>query len=413
MYDLVIIGAGAAGIEASKRAIKSGLKTLLVDKNFDNFGGTCLNFGCIPTKYYLNSSKFNKDLSLIYNEKNEIVNSIKDSARDFLEKGGLEFKCGEVKFVSSNKIKIDETKVEAKNIIIATGSKPHELVKVDGEKIIFAENLFLLQSLPESFLIIGASYVGLEMACILNNLGKKVLVIEKEDSILPRVEKSLTSRLKVILKKRGIEIKTSDDFGNYNFDDYQMVIQAVGRQPNVDDLNLADIGLKQKEGSWIDVDNKLCTNVSNIYACGDVCGDKMLAYTAEEQARIIIDNINGQDRQEDFFGLAQCVFTQPQIACVGVLSVEAREKNIEHKVIKSNFLRFSSAHVYSDTNGYIEVAIDSNNKIIGAGIISNIASELISVFSLAIRSHLTSDDLKNCTFIHPTISEIVSSIFKD
>lgn len=412
MYEIAIIGAGAAGIEAAKLASKHRLRAILIDKGFDDFGGVCLNKGCIPAKYYLNLSRHNRDLHSIYNDKNSIVKKIKDPTLDFLKGEGVDILWGQARFADKNTIAIGDKRIEARNIIIATGSLPQEIIKTDNKKVICCDDIFSFSELPSKFLIVGAGVVGLEMACLLRNLDKEVLVIEKEDRILPKFDRALAERLKPILDRKDIKIKLSDDINNYDIEQFDMVVLATGRRPNLDELGCDSIGLAKNNEGWLDVDDTLKTNISSIWACGDTTGRKLLAYVATNQARICINNIVGNKKTEDYKGLAECVFTQPQIAFAGILKDEAEERGIECNVIKSNFFKFSSAYVYSDTNGFIQILVDSDGIIIGAGIISNIASELISIFSLAIRLELKISQLRELSFIHPTISEIIADVLK-
>ena len=411
MYEVAIIGAGPAGIEAAKTSCKYGFKTVLIDKDKDNFGGLCLNKGCIPAKYYLNISKHSHNLKRIYNGKNKILQTIKNSSLDYLKRNQIEVKWGHARITSSNIIEVVSQTIEAKNIIIATGSLPSKVIAPDNKRVIFAEDVFSFTNLPSNFLIVGAGAVGLEIACLFNNLGKKVLVIEKEDNILPNFDKNVSRRLRLILEKKGIKINTSSDVNGYSLNDFDMVILATGRKPNLKDLDIKGIGLIQTEGGWLSTDKYLRTNIANIYAAGDITGKRLYAYVAELQGRLCVENIAGKNTLEDYCGLAECVFTQPQLAWVGVLEEEAKKKDIEYRIIKSNLLRFSSTYIYSDTDGFIQVLTDSKDRVIGAAIISNIASELISIFSLALRTGLTINNLRDATFIHPTLSEMVSKIF--
>ncbi len=411
MYKVAIIGAGAAGIEATKVSLYYNLKTILVDKNYDSFGGVCLNRGCIPAKYYLNSSLHSQNLEAIYNKKNEIVESIKRPTLDYFKKKGVNVLWGRAVFLGERKIKVDGKIVEADRFVIASGSIPYELIPVDRKKVFFAEDIFSFPSLPQKFLIVGAGAVGLEIACILNNLKKDTLVIEKEGRIIPGFDKFLSLRLKSILERRGIKIKLNDDVNNYDLDEFDMVLLATGRKPNLYGMGVEELGLINDKG-WVCVNEYLRTNISNIYAAGDITGNRLLAYAAEEEAQVALENIKGNKVKLDFSGLAECVFTQPQLACVGLLEEEAKKKNIKYNIVKSNFLRFSSSYVYSDTDGFIEVLFDNKENILGAGIVSHKAAELISLFSLAIKNSLKLSQLKKLTFIHPTLSEIVSKFLK-
>jgi dihydrolipoamide dehydrogenase len=405
MFDAAIIGAGPAGITCAKEAAKAGLKTILFDKERASFGGTCLNVGCIPTKFFLNSSKSHKTWQQTFKEKQDIVEKIKAPAIKYLESLGVTIKWGNVSFLDKNTLETGSEKVEAKNIIVATGSGPN--IVLEHNRAIAAEELFNLEELPLKFLIVGAGYIGVEFACLLKSFGKEVLVVEKEEKILPSFDAYLAKRLKAVLETSNIKIQTGKDISQYKLDDFDVIALAGGRRPKTEGLGLDKIGIATDEKGWIKTDRTGKTNIDNIYACGDVSGKKLLAYTAEYQAKIAIDNITGKGGQEDYLGLPECVFSIPQLAKVGVLEEEAKQRNLKYKIIKSNFLKFSSSYVYGDTNGFIQILLDEKDKIIGAGIISNQAAELISLFSLCIKNNMSLSDLQKCVFIHPTLSEII------
>ena len=411
MYDVAVVGAGAAGIEAVKLLSRNKLKTVLIDREYESFGGVCLNKGCIPAKYYLNSSRYNKDISVICEQKNKMLERIKRPALEYIKKQGVDVIWSDAHLKTRNVIDTSSGAVEAKFIIIATGSHPFELIKADNDKVFFAEDIFSFKDIGNKFLIVGAGAVGLEIACFLNNLEKDVLVIEKENRILPHFDRFLSNRLKVILEKKGIKIKLNEDVNNYTLNDFDTVLLSAGRKPNIENLGIDSIGLANNRG-WIKTDDYLKTNIDNIYACGDITGSKLLAYAAEQHAEIAVDNITGAERKVDYFGLAESVFTQPQLAVVGILEEEAKSRNIKYRTVKSNFLRFSSAYAYSDTDGFIQVLFDGNDNILGAGIISNAASELISIFSMAVKSGIKLTQMKNLNFIHPTLSEIIPKLLK-
>lgn len=403
MYDLAIIGAGAAGVACAKAAASRSLKTALIEEDKASFGGTCLNNGCIPAKFFLNSLKFKKSWSESFNEKEELIEKIKTPAISYLQAQGIDIVWGKASFTGKNSLKVEDKTIEAKSIVIACGSAPK--VILNHPKI--TADIFSRKDIPEKILIIGAGYIGVEFASLLKGKGREVCVIEKERRILPNFDSYLANRLKAALVKKGIKIDTGADLANYNLDDFDMVISAVGRKPEIGSLSLGNAGVVLDEKGWVKTDGCMRTNIKNIYACGDITGKKLLAYTAEYQGRLCADNIKGAREKEDYSGVAECVFSTPAAAFVGVLEDEAKEKNLKYRVIKSNFLKFSSAHVYGDTDGFIEVLTGQGNRIIGAGIISQTAGELISLFSLCVKNNLKLADLKKCLFIHPTLSEII------
>ena len=408
MYELAIIGAGAAGIACAKGALKAGLRTILIEEGKESLGGTCINRGCIPTKFFLKFSHTSGTWSDSFTGSQEVIKKIKEPLIPFLEKEGLNLIWGKARFLDRNSLDVAGTAIKAKNIIIATGSSPRAIIS--SPKVIFAEDLFSKDTIGDKILIIGGGYIGLEVASILRNFGKDVSLIEKEEQILPSFDSYLAARLRVILGRKGIKIETGKDAKDYNLDNFDLVVSAVGRVPNLEGLDTEAIKLAKSPGGWVKTDKYLRTNLKNVYACGDITGKKLLAYVAEYQAKLCVNSIIGKRVKEDYHGLSECVFSSPSVAKVGVLEDEAKLKGIKYEVIKSNFMKFSSSYVYGDTDGFIEILLDRRKRIIGAGIISQAAGELISILSLCIKNNLKVDDLKRCVFIHPTLSEIIPQL---
>jgi len=411
MYELAIIGAGAAGIACARKALKAGLRTILIEENKESLGGTCINRGCIPTKFFLKSSYTSKDWFNTVGGSQGIIKKIKASIIPFLEKQGLDLLWGKASFLNKNSLDVAGTLVKAKNIVIATGSSPRAIIS--NPKVIFAEDLFSKNTIGDKILIIGGGYIGLEVASLLRSFGKDVSLIEKEKQILPSFDSYLAARLRTILMTKGIKIETNKDVKDCNLDNFDLVVSAVGRVPNLEGLGTEAIKLAKSPEGWIKTNKYLRTNLKGVYACGDIIGGKLLAYVAQYQADICISNIKGKKQRQDYKGLSECVFASPSVAKVGILEDEAKLKGIKYKIIKSNFMKFSSSYVYGDTDGFIEILLDRRKRIIGAGIISQAAGELISIFSLCIKNNLKVDDLKRCVFIHPTLSEIIPQLLKE
>ena len=411
MFEVAIIGAGAAGIACAKEALKTGLSTVLIEESRESLGGTCINRGCIPTKFFLKSSYNSRTWLDSFTGSQEVIKKIKAPLVPFLEKGGLNLLWGKARLLDKNSLSVAGTPIRAKNIVIATGSSPRAIIS--SPKVIFAEDLFSKDTIGDKILVIGGGYIGLEVASVLRNFGKDVSLIEKEEQILPLFDSYLAQRLRVILERKGIKIETGKDVKDYNLDNFDLVISAVGRVPNLEGLNTEAIKLAKSPGGWVKTDKYLRTNLKGVYACGDITGKKLLAYVAEYQAGICINNIVGKKQKEDYKGLSECVFSSPSVAAVGILEDEAKLKGIKYEVIKSNFMKFSSSYVYGDSDGFIEILVDRKKRIIGAGIISQAAGELISILSLCIKNNLKVDDLKKCVFIHPTLSEIIPQLLKE
>lgn len=413
MYDLAIIGAGAAGIEAARYAFIYKLKAVLIERNQEHFGGVCLNKGCIPAKFYLSHSKHTVSLRDMFNKKDAMVNSLKDNTLKYLRKQGVDIVWGRAHFINDTTLSVDGAKINARHVLIATGSLPRTVLVPENKKIIVAEDIFSFETLPQKFVIVGAGSIGMEMACILRNLDKEVLVVEKEERILCRFDPRLTQRLRVLLERKGINIRTSTDINEIKLDAFDMVLLATGRIAATSMLNLASAGITLSPSGVINVDQSMRTHTVNIYACGDVASSKMYAYTAQYQARLSIESIVGHPVECEYTGIPECVYTIPQLAQVGIREQEARDHHIPIEVKEASFVKFSSSHVYGDTQGYIKVIIDKHNYIRGAAILSRWAAELISIFSLTIRAGLTLNSLKECIFLHPTLSEIIPAFFRE
>lgn len=405
MYDVAIIGAGAAGIACAQSALRKSLKAVVFDQSPDTFGGTCLNRGCIPAKFFIQKSKTHRSWKEVLTQSREIVKKIKNPLLSYLETQGVQFVWARPRLISKHEIQVDNHRFDARNIIISTGSKPQRII--DHPRAMVAEEILLKPDIPDNILIIGGGYIGIEFASMLNSYGKNVTVFEKEENILGGYEPSLVNRLKLILEKKGIVIETAKGVWDEDLDNFDLTLLATGRCPSIENLGLEELGIELNEAGWIKTDSNMRTNINNIYACGDISGKKFLAYTAEYQAHLCVHNIAGKEESEDYSEVPECVFSTPSIAKVGVSKEEAGQKNIEHRVLRSNFLKFSSSYVYDDEEGFIEIVLGEDDKILGAATISGAAGELINAFTLCIKNNLTLNDLKKCLFIHPTLSEII------
>ena len=231
MYEVAIIGAGAAGITCAKEASKAGLRTVLIEERKESLGGTCINKGCIPTKFFLKSSLMSKTWLDSFRESQKVIEKIKSPVLSFLEKQGLDTVWGRARFLDKNSLDVDGTSISAKNIIIATGSSPRAVI--NNSKVIFAEDLFSKDTIKGKILIIGAGYIGLEVASVLKNFGRDVNLVEKKEQILSSFDPCLVASLRVILDRQGIKLHTAKDVKNYNLATYDLLITAVGRVPNL------------------------------------------------------------------------------------------------------------------------------------------------------------------------------------
>lgn len=424
MYDLVIIGAGWAGFNAAVKANELGLKVVLIDKN--EIGGTCLNRGCIPTKTLLQSAKVYSQAKKAKNfgvefveakinfvevqlRKNKIIQQLQQGMK--LSLRGVDFINSEAFIVDKDTVRCGSREIKTKAIIIATGSKPYELpgFKFDGRKIISSDDILNIKQIPERLLIIGGGVIGCEFAVLFSALGTKVTIVEKMPQLLPAEDKEIAKKLETVFKKKGISILTNTDAASVNTDDHDFVLVCVGRSAFVDGLALDKIGLRLEKGK-IAVDDYLRTNIFNIYAAGDCTGRFMLAHFASYQGIVAAGNIAHPDspKKADNPNIPNCIFTEPEIASIGLSEEKATAKGIEAKSSKFDFLGSGMARIMDETDGFIKMVVDKKtDTLIGASVIGPKATELIGILALAVNNHLKASQIRETIFAHPTLSESI------
>ncbi len=408
-YDLAIIGAGWAGFNAAKKAHDFGLKVALIER--DLIGGTCLNRGCIPTKALIQSAKvytlakksklFGIDISEarinfseIQARKEKIIRQLRQGMEFSLK--GVDLIAGEANCLPDNSIEVGNQKIDTRHILIACGSKPVELkgFKFDGKKILSSDDILNLKEIPASLLIIGGGVIGCEFASFFSSLGTQVTLVEMLPQLLPAEEPEVAKKLESIFKKRGIKVNTNTDASTLDLNNFSHVLVCVGRVP-----------LEK-----INVDEYLRTGALNIYAAGDCIGGIMLAHYAAYQGEIAAENIARPDSPKkcDNANIPNCIFIDPEVSSIGLKEAEARDKGIEVKIHKFDFLGSGMARILDETDGFIKVISDGHNgKILGASIIGPRATELIGILAVAISSGLTAAQIKNTIFAHPTLSEAI------
>jgi len=424
MYDLTIIGAGWAGYSAALRAKELGKNVCLIEKS--DIGGTCLNRGCIPTKFLVHAAKqissfkkpnsfgisvssFNFDFKTTINNKNELIKKLRASMENELKSKKIDVVKSHAKIVSPNQIKLDSSLIETKNIIVATGSIAIELpdLKFDGAKFISSDDLLDLSVIPKSLLIVGGGVIGCEFATIFNTLGTSVTIVELLERILFNEDREVSKKLELILKKKGVAIHTGRRAQDLNLDEFEKILICVGRAPDTKDLGLDEIGVK-KEKNRIVINEFLETNVEGIYAAGDCIGGYQLAHVAAYEGRLVVNNIFGQKNKADYSAVPNAIFTDPEIASIGLKEEEAHNKNIEIKIGKFSFLGLGLAHILGQTDGFIKIIADRpSERILGASLFGEKATELVSCLGLAVKNELRLSQINKTLFAHPTISESI------
>lgn len=431
--DIIIIGAGPGGYELALAASKKGLSTLLIEENA--VGGTCLHSGCIPTKTYFHSAKliksfktssefgingnFEFDYLKAKAKKNEVVEGLHNGINFQLKTNKVQTIYGKAKLISKNEVMVNDEIYNANYIVIATGSSAINLnlLGFDNKNVITSTELLNINEVPKNLVVIGGGVIGIELASIFSYFGSQVEVIEAMDRILPMVDKEVSRRLAAYLKIIGIKINTSSTVvgiednkvfynskGQINSTNYDKVLVAVGRKPNVDNLGLDDVGIiYSKKG--IEVDNNFKTNIDNIYAIGDVTGKMMLAHTATYSGYKVLSDILGEEKDIDFNLVPNCIFTFPEVAGVGLTEDEVR--GVDYKVNKFLFKANGKAHSMGEVDGFVKI-ISARNKILGVHIIGPNASDLIHEAAILMKANMSISEVKNIIFAHPTLSEVVS-----
>jgi len=424
MYDLTIIGAGWAGFNAAQTAKKLGLKVCLVEKA--EIGGTCLNLGCIPTKTLIQSAKIYSlvkrsstfglqnlnpkiDFLKVQERKTKIIQQLRLGMQSMLK--DIDFLNAEAQILSNEEIRAGNQILNTKFILIACGSKPIELAafKFDAKRIISSDDILNLKEAPNSLLIIGGGVIGCEFASLFSTLGTQVTIVEKMPQLLPGEDREVVKKIETIFKKKSIKVNINTDAATFDLKDYSLILVCVGRAPKTQGFGFEEIGIKLDKGKII-VDEYLKTNIPNIYAAGDCTGKIMLAHFAAYQGSIAAQNIVSPNnpKKADNSNIPNCIFTDPEIASVGLTEEKAKEKGIDININKFDFLGSGMARILDETDGFIKLISDKNTEeILGGSIIGSRATELISILTLSASCRLKIPEIRNVIFAHPTLSESI------
>ncbi len=447
-FDVVVIGAGPGGEKCSQHLAKGGKKVCLIEKNENHIGGTCLNEGCIPAKLYLESAEtlsrkkyleslglsmqdVSFDLATLKEKKTALLNQIRKGATDGVSKSGVEMVFGSATFVDENSIKAGEQIIKADKFVIATGSihRPHPLLEIDKKQIISSDEVFELEKIPESILIVGGGAIGCEFATFFNSIGVNVHIAEFTPNLVPAEDEDVAKTLERELKRKGIKVTTNANVTNYTKNEnsvmidmqtprgvvqgsYELVLVSIGRAPNTKNLGLENANIKSDRG-FITVDKNLTTANPNIYALGDVIPTPALAHMAYHEARVVANNILHEKKMQASKVMPFVTFCHPQVASVGLNEKSLKEQNIEYEVIKSFFKSSVKAKIKGDDGGFIKLLCDKDNgAILGCAMIGNETTELIHEILIAINANLAKADLKEMIFAHPTLSESLWSMLQ-
>jgi dihydrolipoamide dehydrogenase len=448
-FQAVVIGGGPGGYVCAIRLAQLGFKTACIESR-GSLGGTCLNVGCIPSKNLLNLSEnyhkaknFSKlgievgkvklNLKKMMKNKDKAVTILTKGVEFLFKKNKVTYFKGTGSFKSANKISIlddqnKETLIEAEKTVISTGSVPVSLpgIKFDKKIIVSSTGALTLQAVPKKMLVVGGGYIGLEMGSVWSRLGAEVHVVEFLEHITPGMDKEVSTEFMKILKKQGIHfhmqtkvegikksgkgatVSTSDKDGKKVNFDCDVVLISVGRKPNTDNLNLKTIGVGLDEKKRIKTNKSFQTNVSNVYAIGDVIGGPMLAHKAEDEGIAVAENIAGQSGHVNYDIIPGVIYTTPEVASIGKTEEQLKKSNTKYKIGKFSFMANSRAKAIDEAEGFVKILADGvTDRVLGAHIIGPHAGELIAEIGVAMEFGASAEDIARTCHAHPTFSEAV------
>ncbi|TXK74719.1 dihydrolipoyl dehydrogenase [Mesonia sp. HuA40] len=448
-YDVVVIGSGPGGYVAAIRCAQLGLKTAIIEK-YATKGGTCLNVGCIPSKALLDSSHHYEDAIKHFEEhgieiagevkmnlekmmarKNTVVEQTTKGIDFLMDKNKIDTYQGIGSFKDKNHIIIkgeEEVTIEAKNTIIATGSKPASLpfIEIDKERIITSTEALKMKEVPKHLLVIGGGVIGLELGQVYKRLGAEVTVIEYMDRIIPTMDKAQSKELMKVLKKQKtkfalshqvtavenkgdeVVVKAKDKKGNeVEFKgDYCLV--SVGRKPFTAGLNAEAAGVKLNDRGQVEVNENLQTNVSNIYAIGDVVKGAMLAHKAEEEGTFVAEVIAGQKPHINYNLIPGVVYTWPEVASVGKTEEQLKEENVNYASGQFPMRALGRSRASGDIDGFVKILTDKEtDEVLGVHMVGARAADLIAEAVTAMEFRASAEDISRMSHAHPTYAEAV------
>ncbi len=456
----LIIGAGPGGYVAGIRLGQLKIKSLVIER--DQPGGVCLNVGCIPSKALINASKyFDKlkhgadmgilgdnirvDMKKMQSWKGDVVGKLTGGVKQLLKANGCDYRTGTATLIAPGQVELDDgknkTTITADHIVLATGSRPIEIpgFKFDGARVVDSTGALAFTEVPNRLVVIGGGYIGIEIGTLYAKLGAHVTVVEALPAILAGTDPELGQVVARKLKKLGVEVLTGakakswaekgdravvtvaigdknegkgEGKGEEKTIDADKILVAVGRRPNCEGLGLEALGVKIERG-FVPVDRCMRTNVSGIYAIGDLVGQPMLAHKASREAEVVAEVIAGHRAEMDVRCIPAVIFSDPEISSVGITSDEAEKLGRKIKVGKFPFAALGRAIANADTDGFVKVVIDAATKeVLGIHVVGNGASDMIAEAALAIEMGALADDLALTIHAHPTLPEAIMEAAK-
>jgi dihydrolipoamide dehydrogenase len=441
--DLIVIGAGPGGYAAAVHAARLGLKVACADKGA--LGGTCLNVGCIPSKALLESSELYSqhkkglahhgitlgevglDLAAMMQRKAKIVQTLNQGIAGLFRQHKVEFVSGAARLKGPGKVQVGERQLEARHILLATGSIPIELpgLPFDGKHIISSTEALSFDKVPERLLVVGGGAIGLELGSVWSRLGSQVKVVEYMDQLLPGMDREMANQLQRLLQRQGLgfQLQTSavgaelkegrvevrlESGGKESAESADAVLVAVGRRPCAEGLGLEEVGVALDPRGRVQVDEKFQTSVPGIYAIGDLIPGPMLAHKAEEEGRALAEILAGRPARVNYQAVPGVVYTHPELASVGLSEEAARADGRQVRVGRHLFRANGRAHCMDQIEGLAKVVADAGtDRLLGVHVLGPQASHLIGEAVVAVEFGGSAEDLARTVHAHPSLSEVL------
>lgn len=443
LYDIVVIGGGTGGYVSAIRAAQMGAKVCLIEK--DSIGGTCLNRGCIPTKTLLKCSqvyntvksgleygvegielaKISVNTNKIIDKKNSVIKELKSGIEFLLNNNKVDYLSGKAEILDSRNVIVGNTKIQAKNMIIATGAES-AIIPIDGLKkgmdsgyVITSSEALDLRKLPKKLSIIGGGVIGVELATYFSNIGVNVTIIEMMKEIIPTVDSEIAASLKKHLVSKGVNIYTEAKAKSIRESsiiiehkdsekriDADLVIMAIGRVPCLEGLEKLPLRM---EGKAIWVNDRMETSITGVYAVGDVNGKFQLAHVASREGIVAVENALGKNTRINYDNIPQCIYTSPQIASVGMTEKTAIENGYSIKVGRFPMYANSKASIEGHKEGFAKIICDKKHgEVLGLHLIGENTTEMILSGVISMNLEATIEDIANAISPHPSISETIT-----
>jgi dihydrolipoyl dehydrogenase len=443
--DLIIIGAGPGGYCAAVRASQLGLKTAIIEK--DNPGGVCLNWGCIPSKNLIHQAEVfhslgemeqvgvavdrsGLDYSQVHAKSRQVVKTLTGGVSGLLKKNKVELIKGNAKITGKGEVTVDGDKYKAKNIMVATGSRPMNIpgFEFDEQVVLSSSGILAMTELPESMVILGAGAIGCEFAYVMNSFGVKVTLVEFADHILPTEDFETTAILEKCFKRDGIEVLTGTKANSLTktadsvtvtvegADGIQQIsadkaLVVFGRVPNTQGLGLQEMGVKLDDRGYVQISDYCQTHAANIYAIGDITNTPALAHVASKEGEIAVEYMAGLEphiQKVDASDVPSAIYCEPQVAGFGLREDQAIKDGIKMKKSVFNYAGAGKTIAVGKPDGLVKIICDpQTDEILGGHIVGYCATELLHEILLAKHAELLPEDVEGMIHAHPTISEAI------